>query len=137
RTGDGPAPGIYQGRYEASSPRPLRAGWGSQAGTQLRLDGHQPLALGMPFYDFGTLAYTIVLSADQPSQPTLLGLYDSGSPWTPTVTVSSTAARQPTELIVHEGIEGGPTLVNLSNVQTTYLHGYMTGYYWYLHCVFC
>ncbi|HST49475.1 hypothetical protein [Jatrophihabitans sp.] len=133
---DGPYPNVYEGRYQATSPRALRMPLPSTA-TQLRLDGHRPLSPRMPFYDFGTLAYTVVLSPDQPSQPTLLGLYDVGSPWTPTVTLSSTAARQPSESTVHESFEGAPTLVNLSTAQTTYLHGYLTGYYWYLHCVSC
>jgi hypothetical protein len=98
---------------------------------------HRPLDVAPSFPDFGTMAYNVVLSPDQPGQPTLLGLYDPESPWTPTVTLSSTPARQPTELTVHANIDNTTMLVNLSSAQWTYLHGYMTGYYWYSHCVFC
>jgi hypothetical protein len=98
---------------------------------------HQPLTLYPQAYDFGTIAYNVVLSPDQPAQPTLLGLYDPEAPWKPTVTLSSTSARQPTELTVHLGIDGGSELVNLSGAQWTYLHGWVTGYYDYAHCVNC
>ncbi len=136
-TGDGPEPGWYGGRYSPNSPRPVQTWRDGHFYAQLRLSQHLPLALYAPGYDFGDLAYNIVLSPDQPSQPTLLGLYDSGSAWTPTVTLSSTPARQPTELVVNENVAGPPMLVNLSSAQATYLHGYMTGMYWYNHCVAC
>ncbi|MDQ1742806.1 MAG: hypothetical protein QOE23_1145, partial [Pseudonocardiales bacterium] len=137
REGDGPYQGVFAGRYVPLSPRPisLRRPYGT--GTQLKLVGHQPLPLFPGVGDFTEMAYTVVVSPDQPSQPTLLGLYDSGSPWKPTVTLSSTAARQPTELIVHASLDGWITLVNLSSAPATYLHAYLTGYYWYNHCVAC
>ncbi|MDQ1745366.1 MAG: hypothetical protein QOE23_3705 [Pseudonocardiales bacterium] len=139
RTGDPqyPGPGVYGGRYSAISPKPILARVGSGFTTQLRLYQHQPLTLYPQAYDFGTIAYNVVLSPDQPAQPTLLGLYDPEAPWKPTVTLSSTSARQPTELTVHLGIDGGSELVNLSGAQWTYLHGWVTGYYDYAHCVNC
>ncbi len=133
---DVPIPGT-PARYHPITPRPLPTRQGTTFDTQLRLNQHQPLALYPPDFGDGTVAYNIVISPDQPGQPTLLGLYDSGSGWNPTVTLSSTPARQPTELIVHQNVEGYPTLVNLSSAQTTYLHAYVTGYYWYGTCVYC
>jgi len=133
-TGPTPDPNA-PARYAAVTPRPVRVVRGTGFDTQLRLSQHQPLALYPPGYDFGDVAYNIVISPDQPDQPTLLGLYDSGSAWTPTVTLSSTPARQPTELVVNVNLKGYPTLVNLSGARTTYLHGYLTGIYWYNHCV--
>lgn len=135
RTGTGPEAGVFEGRYTAFSPRPTGLIRPYGTGTQLRLYRHQPLPLYPGTGDFTVIASSIVLSPDQPGQPTLLGLYDSGSPWNPTVTLSSTPARQPSELIVHETIGGWVTLVNLSSAEWTNLHGYVTGYYWYNHCV--
>ncbi len=137
RTGDGPYQGVYEGRYVALSPRPILARVGSGASPQLRLYQRQPLPLFPGVGDFGNLAYNIVVSPDQPGLPTLLGLYDADSPWTPTVTLSSTPARQPTELTVRAGFEHGPALVNLAGATWPYAHAYLTGYYWYNHCVAC
>ncbi|HEV2888335.1 MAG TPA: hypothetical protein VGX49_15595 [Jatrophihabitans sp.] len=133
RTGDGPWPGVFEGRYYPSSPQPILLKVGKD-GAQLVLYQHQPLSL-LGMRDFGDIAYNVVISPDQPGQPSLLGLYDSGSAWTPTVTLSSTPARQPTELIVNANIGGSVTLVNLSSSKWTYLHGYVTGTYYYNHCV--
>ena len=135
RTGVGPEAGVFEGRYTALSPRRIRVRVGTGFSPQLRLYQHQPLPLYPGTADFTWMARTIVLSPDQPSQPTLLGLYDSGSPWNPTVTLSSTPARQPSELTLSENIGGWGTLVNLSSAEWTNLHGYVTGYYWYNHCV--
>jgi hypothetical protein len=138
RTGDGPAPGVLEGRYAPLSPQPITVWVGTGFSPQLRLYQHRPLSWPPNHVgDLGNLAYNVVLSPDQPGQPTLLGLYYSGSPWTPTVTLSSTPARQPTELIVRASAEGFPTLVNLSGAQWTYLHGYLTGFYGYNYCVSC
>ncbi|MBV9822581.1 MAG: hypothetical protein JO144_10110 [Actinobacteria bacterium] len=142
RTGDPQYPDTHPSgsRYSAISPKPILAigtGAGSGFTTQLRLYQHQPLSLYPQAYDFGTIAYNVVLSPDQPAQPTLLGLYDPERPWTPTVTLSSTPLRQPTELTVHLGSNGGSELVNLSGAQRTYLHGWVTGYYDQAHCVNC
>lgn len=133
---DIPEAGIVEARYVPISPTPIRARLGRIGfQTQLRLYQHQPLTVYPgSLSDAGTLAYNVVLSPDQPGQPILLGLYDPQSPWSRTVTLSSTPARQPTELIIRAGINGSE-LVNLSSAQWTYLHGYVTGYYWYNHCV--
>jgi hypothetical protein len=128
---------IVDGIYIPVSPQPVVARVGSGFSPQLRLYQHRPLTVYPHLPTFETLAYNIVLSPDRPGQPTLLGLYSPERPWSPTVTLSSTPARQPTELTVYTGASGEATLVNLSSATWTYLHGYLTGYYWYMHCVAC
>ncbi|HEX8079895.1 MAG TPA: hypothetical protein VF557_06765 [Jatrophihabitans sp.] len=134
---DSPDFQVVEGHYVAVSPTPIKAMLGTRSGTQLRLFQQQPLPLYLGVTDELTLAYNIVLSPDQPGQPTLLGLYNPHSPWSRTVTLSSTPARQPTELTINKRVEDTVELVNLSGAQETYLHGYVTGYYWFLTCVYC
>lgn len=126
-----------EGHYVAVSPTQIYSRLGTRFQTQLRLYQQQPLTLYTGVTDDPTLAYNIVLSPDQPGQPTLLGLYNPQSPWNRTVTLSSTPARQPTELTVNLRIEDKAELVNLSGAQETYLHGYVTGYYWFFPCAYC
>ena len=128
---------IVDGIYIPTSPRPVLTRVGGVASAQLRLYQHRPLIAYPDVPTFETLAYNIVISPDRPAQPTLLGLYNAERPWSPTVTLSSTPARQPTELTVYTGVGAGATLVNFSSATWTYLHGYLTGYYSYYHCVAC
>ncbi len=128
---------AVDGIYVPVSPQPVTTRVGSGFSTQLRLYQHRPLTAYPDLPAFETLAYNIVISNDRPAQPALLGLYNAERPWNATVTLSSTPARQPTELTVYTGVYGSATLVNLSSATWTYLHGYLTGYYWYMHCVSC
>ena len=48
--------------------------------------------------------------------------------------LSSTPGRQPTKLLVHTNVIAEATLVNLSGATWTYLHGWVTGYYWHPFC---
>jgi hypothetical protein len=128
---------VVDGVYVPVSPRPIATWVGGRYDPQLRLYQHRPLSVYSRVPTFETLAYNVVISNDRPAQPALLGLYNAEVPWTPTVTLSSTPARQPTELTVYSGAEASATLVNLSSATWTYLHGYLTGYYWYYHCVAC
>ncbi|MFL6163099.1 MAG: hypothetical protein ACJ74U_12820 [Jatrophihabitantaceae bacterium] len=103
-------------------------------GEQLQLYQHQPLIVNPGFFGYWTLAYNVILTNDRPGQPAQLGAYAPDYPWHRTVTVSTTPAGQTTERVIGAGSEQVLTLVNLTSAQSTYLHGYVTGYYWYFYC---
>jgi len=124
-----------KGSYVAESPQPITA----LHDRQLRLYQHRPLDADPPGISaYWALAYNMVLTNDRPGQPALLGAYDPDYAWHPTVTVSSTPAGQTTELAIPPGLNQSTlTLENLTGAQWTYLHGFVTGYYWYFHCANC
>lgn len=125
---------VPRGPQPITSLRPL-------TGRQLRLYQHQPLSVdaGEASNVYWSLAYNIILTDDRPWQPALLGAYNSPDRSTSTVTMSSTPAGQTTELTFLTSVypEGNLTLVNRTSATWTYLHGYVTGYYSYYHCVNC
>ncbi|HEU5269702.1 MAG TPA: hypothetical protein VFU36_07245 [Jatrophihabitans sp.] len=128
------------GSYVPESPQPI-TNLRPLTGPQLRLYQHQPLSVdaGEASNVYWSLAYNMILTDDRPWQPALLGAYNSPDRSTSTVTMSSTPAGQTTELTVPTSVypEGNLTLVNRTSATWTYLHGYVTGYYWYYHCAFC
>jgi hypothetical protein len=128
-----PGVGSVDGSYVALSPQPINNPR-PPFGPQFMLYQHRPFTVHPPAALFQTLAYNIVLSDDRPEQPALLGMYDPESPWSGSVSVSSTPAGQTTELAVHAGVDISVTLVNLTTATWTYLHGYMTGFYYQRHC---
>jgi hypothetical protein len=123
------------GHYVPISPQPIK-NLLAPYGEQLQLYQHQPLIVNPGFFGYWILAYNVILTNDRPGQPAQLGVYNPAYPWHRTVTVSTTPAGQTTERVIGASSEQVLTLVNLTSAQSTYLHGYVTGYYWYFYCTY-
>jgi len=124
----GPKADFPAGGYVAISPRPLRFGARTAPSAQLVLHGRAPLTLMVIAPK--PLAYNFVVSSDRPGQPAALALYNPQSPWSGSPTVFSTLALQPTELSLRAGTDNTVTVRNLYDAPETWLHVYLTGYYW-------
>ncbi|MDQ1744478.1 MAG: hypothetical protein QOE23_2817 [Pseudonocardiales bacterium] len=125
----GPKADFPEGGYVAISPRPQRFGARTSPDAQLVLRGRTPLTLLVTAPQ--PRAYNFVVSSDRPGQPAALALYDPQYPWSGSATVSSSLALQPTELSVHACTENTVRLRNLYDAPETWLHVYLTGYYWH------
>jgi hypothetical protein len=129
-----PGTGIVNGSYVALAPQPLRYGARTSPSAQLVLRGRTAIEVPVPVPSLQVFAYNIVMSSDRPAQPTLLGLYQGELPWNGSATVSSSATRQPSELTVPAGLTDyseSVVLRNLYDAPQTWLHAWVTGYYWF------
>ncbi|HEY0166720.1 MAG TPA: hypothetical protein VGB75_06725 [Jatrophihabitans sp.] len=122
-----PGPVADEGGYVALSPRSL------YGGQRIVLHHRTPTNVAVtPALASQASAYNIVVSTDRPGQPSLLGLYNADAPWSGSATVSSSPALQPSELTVAAGAHGTIALRNLYDAPETWLHAYVTGYYYKL-----
>jgi hypothetical protein len=128
-----PGPVTVNGSYVALAPQPLRYGARTSPSAQLVLRGRTGIDIPVPVPSLEVFAYNLVVSSDRPAQPTLLGLYQRRLPWNGSPTVSSSATRQPSELTVQAGLTDSESVVlrNLYDAPQTWLHAWVTGYYWF------